>query len=80
VVIGDEPACLEVAGGHATAMHERTPAALADAVAAAVTLPPAEVAAAREHAARFTWARTVEQTRALLARLDAQPQMPSVPT
>lgn len=69
VVIGPEKACLEVAGGHAVVMRDWTPAALAEAVAAAATLPAEALAAARAHAATFTWARAVEQTRDLLTAL-----------
>lgn len=69
VVAGPDPAVVEVAGGHAVVMQDWTPTALAEAVAAAMELPPGALATARDHAAGFTWARSVEQTRELLAGL-----------
>jgi glycosyltransferase involved in cell wall biosynthesis len=68
VVIGPDPATLEVAGGHAVVMDGWTAPALADAVARATGLGAAELEAARAHAAGFTWRRSVEQTRAALQR------------
>lgn len=67
VVIGPEPATLEIAGGHASVLVDWTPAALADAVERARRFDPAHLERARAHAAEFTWARCVEQTRAFLA-------------
>jgi len=69
VVIGPEPACLEVSGGHAFVLADWTPAALADAVHAASTADADALEAARAHAAAFTWLRCVEQTRAFLQTL-----------
>jgi glycosyltransferase involved in cell wall biosynthesis len=63
VVIGPEPAVLEVAGGHAVVMERWSPRALADAVARAGTVGTDQRDAARRHAAAFTWVRSVEQTR-----------------
>ena len=67
VVIGPEPATLEIAGGHASVLADWTPATLADAVERARRFDPAHLERARAHAAEFTWARCVEQTRAFLA-------------
>jgi glycosyltransferase involved in cell wall biosynthesis len=69
VVIGPERATQEVAGGHAVVMGSWTSAALAAAVREALSLSPDAVAAAREFAARYTWAATVDETRGLLSSL-----------
>ncbi|WP_036491271.1 glycosyltransferase [Nocardioides sp. CF8] len=69
VVIGPEPATREVAGGHAFEMSTWQPDELARAVRAGLAATPAQLASAREHAAGFTWANTVTQTRALLTTL-----------
>jgi glycosyltransferase involved in cell wall biosynthesis len=69
VVIGPEPATLEVAGGYASVLADWTPEALAEAVDAASHFDAAYLAQARAHAAAFTWARCVEETRAFLSRL-----------
>lgn len=66
VVIGPEAATREVAGGHAFEMASWEPAELARAVRAGLAATPAQLAAARLHAAGFTWANTVSQTRELL--------------
>jgi glycosyltransferase involved in cell wall biosynthesis len=69
VVIGPEPATLEVAGGYAAVLADWTPAALADAVHRASGFDAAHLEQARAHAAEFTWARCVEQTRSFLDQL-----------
>jgi len=69
VVIGPEPATLEVAAGHASVLADWSPASLAEAVDRASRLDEDQLARAREHAAGFTWARTVEETRTFLQRL-----------
>ncbi len=69
VVIGPEAATREVSGGHAFQAGDWTPASLADAIERAVSAPPAALEAARDHAARMTWARTVSETRGCLAQL-----------
>lgn len=69
VVIGPEPALLEVASGHAVVAEGWSAPLLADALARALGLDRAALDAARDHAAGFTWRRTVEETRALLAGL-----------
>jgi len=69
VVIGPEAATTEIAGGHASVLADWTPAALADAVDRAAHFDAAHLEAARAHAAEFTWARCVEQTRDFLASL-----------
>lgn len=76
VVIGPERATNEIAGGHATIMTEWSAIALADAVTAAGVMTTDQRDAAREHAAEFTWARTVGQTRALLEQLAAAGSSP----
>lgn len=66
VVIGPDPGCLEVAGGHAWTARDWTAAALADALAEAVAASPGQLDEAREWAHAFTWERTVRITRAAL--------------
>lgn len=66
VVIGPEPASLEVAGGHASVMTSFSAPALAEAVVRASGFDEEHLARAREHAAEFTWQRSVQQTRAAL--------------
>jgi glycosyltransferase involved in cell wall biosynthesis len=69
VVIGPEPATREVAGGHAFEMATWEPEELARAVRDGLAATPGRLAAARDHAARFTWANTVTRTRELLTML-----------
>ncbi len=69
VVIGPEPAMLEVAAGHASVMDAWRPDDLADAVRRALGLGPEERAAARAHAEAFTWQRCAAQTGAFLEQL-----------
>ncbi|KRF20961.1 hypothetical protein ASG90_00645 [Nocardioides sp. Soil797] len=66
VVIGPEPASLEVAEGHASVMSSFSAPGLADAVVRASRFDEAHREAARQHAAEFTWARATQQTRAAL--------------
>ena len=66
VVIGPDPGCLEVAGGHGWVATDWTAPALADAIAGAAGATSAHIDAARAWAAHFTWDRTVRQTRAAL--------------
>lgn len=67
VVIGPERATMEVAGGHAVVMADWSPEALADAMTAAGQMSPEALEEARAWGATFTWARTVRETRAMLA-------------
>lgn len=69
VVIGPEPATREVAGGHAFEMTTWQPDELARAVREGLAATPDQLAAARDHAAAFTWAQTVTRTRELLTTL-----------
>lgn len=64
LVVSDDPALLEVTGGHAEVMAERTPTGLADAVVAALARSPRQLDAARHHAAGFTWEATARSVRA----------------
>jgi glycosyltransferase involved in cell wall biosynthesis len=73
VVIGPEPAVMEVSGGHAQVASDWTPAALADAVSRARAMTSEELAAAREWALSFSWERTVRGTRSILADLAGLP-------
>jgi glycosyltransferase involved in cell wall biosynthesis len=66
VVIGPEPATLEVAGGHAAVLDGWSPGALADAVRRAAAFDADHLERARVHAQAFTWTRCVEQTRDVL--------------
>jgi glycosyltransferase involved in cell wall biosynthesis len=69
VVIGPEPATREVAGGHAFEMATWEPEELARAVRDGLAAAPGQLAAARVHAARYTWTNTVTRTRELLTTL-----------
>lgn len=69
VVIGPDPATIEVAGGHAVVMAGWSAKALADAVTSARAMSAGEVAAARLWGLRFAWDTTVRDTREQLARL-----------
>lgn len=69
VVITPDEALLEVTGGHATVVHQASPAALADAVLAAFDLDAAALEAARIHAATFTWERSACAVRAALSEI-----------
>lgn len=71
VVVGPDPACVEVAGGHAVVADDWTAPALATALERASTLDGAALEAARAWAATFTWERTVARTRALLEDVSA---------
>jgi glycosyltransferase involved in cell wall biosynthesis len=66
LVITPDTALLEVTGGHAAVMEDFSPDALASAVHRAQQATPAQLAAARTHAAAFTWSRTAELVRTTL--------------
>lgn len=70
VVIGPEPACLEVAGGHAVAMAGWDASSLADAVRQALASRPDELETAGVFADRYTWAATVAGVRTALLSPD----------
>lgn len=63
VVVGPDPAVQEVSDGHAFTMCDWSAEALANAVRDAMVATPEAIAAAREHAATFTWSRAVRATR-----------------
>lgn len=69
VVIGADPGCEEVAGGHATVLSAWEAPQLADAVESALTMSDTQLAAARSWAEGFTWCRTLDSTRRALASL-----------
>lgn len=69
VVIGPDPGCIEIAGGHGALANEWTAEAIAKAVLEGEAMTSQELEAARAHAATFTWRQTVEQTRELLQRI-----------
>ena len=71
VIIGPDPALVEVAGGHAVLMSSWTPAALADAVGRALRLDENGLVEAREHASAFTWRQTALATAEALERVRA---------
>ena len=71
VVITPEPALLEVSGGHATVVEGPGPEALARAVEAARHVTPEALAAAKAHAAAFTWAAFASGVRDVLAEITA---------
>jgi glycosyltransferase involved in cell wall biosynthesis len=66
LVITPEPALLEVAAGHATVMDAPEPLSLARAVVAARQATPERVAAAKQHAATFTWSHFAADVRRML--------------
>ena len=66
VVIGPEPATIEIAGGHAVVIEEWTSAALADAVTMAGATSEGARRAATVWARGFTWDKTVRETRRVL--------------
>src|SRR5581483_3536351 len=68
LVVSDDAALAEVTAGHAVTMTEPYADELADAVVAALARTPAQLRAARDHAAGFTWARSAAAMRDLLAR------------
>lgn len=57
LVITPEPALLEVTAGHATVIEGKGPSALARAVEVACRTTTEALAAARQHAATFTWSQ-----------------------
>ena len=73
VVITPEPALLEVSGGHATVLEGPGPESLARAVETARHVTPEALAAAKAHAAAFTWAAFAAGVRAMLAEVTATP-------
>jgi glycosyltransferase involved in cell wall biosynthesis len=74
VVIGPDPATIEVAGGHAVVMTDWTASALAEAVETAARMDPAATEAARAWGESFTWDRAVRETRTMLQGLaEARP-------
>lgn len=72
VVIGPDPGCLEVAGGHAAVMKDWTSDALAHAVESALAQSPDQREQAMTWAATFTWSRTIVTIHDALARLARQ--------
>ncbi len=78
VVVTPDPALLEVTGGRAAVMRAWDANALADAVLEARRSTPAQLGAAREHAAAFTWTRTATRARAALVEaIEREPLAPS---
>jgi glycosyltransferase involved in cell wall biosynthesis len=69
VVIGPDPASLEVSGGHATVMSDWTGAALAVALREARGRSSTDLDDAAAWARTFTWERTVRATRDFLLRV-----------
>lgn len=68
LVISDDPALMEVTGGHAAVTSGRTPRSLADAVSRAWNMTHDDLAAARSWVESLTWARMASETRDILAR------------
>lgn len=62
VVVSDRGALPEIAGGHARLADPASPTAIAEALLAALAMTSAERAAARAHAATFTWERAARAT------------------
>jgi glycosyltransferase involved in cell wall biosynthesis len=77
LVISPDPALLEVTAGHAEVMTSFDPAVLAGAVSRARRRSHSELAAARAHAAGFTWEEMAGHVRAtLLEAIDRRRQRP----
>jgi glycosyltransferase involved in cell wall biosynthesis len=74
LVITPEPALLEVTAGHATVIDGHGPSALAGAVATARRTTPEALAAARQHAATFTWSHFAADVRTTLREVMEQAQ------
>lgn len=68
LVITPEPALLEITDGNAIVIDGPGPSALARAVATARRATPAAVAAAKEHAATFTWSHFASDVRTTLLK------------
>ena len=68
LVISQDPALLEVTGGHAVVARDGSPDSLASAIDEALQLTPERLAAGVQHARRFTWERTARRVREVLAR------------
>jgi glycosyltransferase involved in cell wall biosynthesis len=66
LVVTPEPALLEITGGRAAVMTGWDATALADAVVAAGSTTPEQLAAARDQVAALTWSNTAANTRAAL--------------
>lgn len=69
VVIGLDPACIEIAAGHAFLLADWTAEALADQVQAALAATDDDLEKARAWADEFQWSRTVAATRDALAAI-----------
>lgn len=69
VVIGQDPCCLEIAGGHGFVATQPTPGALADAIDRALRVDEAALDSAERWAQEFSWDRTVRVTREALGDL-----------
>lgn len=72
VVVSDDAALAEVTGGHAVTAASASAADLADAMAAAMSKTPDELAEGQRFAADFTWRRTASVVRAGLLAAAAQ--------
>jgi glycosyltransferase involved in cell wall biosynthesis len=68
LVVSEDAALREVTGGYAVTMTEPYADELADAVVQARAQTPAELRAARDYAAGFTWSRSAAAMRDLLAQ------------
>lgn len=76
VMISPDPALVEVAGGHASCSASWAPDDVAAAIRQAFATSDAQVSAAGSYAGRFTWARTVAETRAALEEASAARSSP----
>lgn len=66
VVVGPDPAVVEVTAGLATTMTEWTTVSLVEALSRALAQPQSTLESAKQHAGEFTWMRAVKGTRSLL--------------
>jgi len=69
VVIGPDPGSLETAGGHAVVATDWTPEALVDALRRGLDLDEQSLEKAHQWARTYSWATTIQTSRAALAEL-----------
>jgi glycosyltransferase involved in cell wall biosynthesis len=75
LVISEDPALLEVTGGHAVVMRGTTAESLADAVSRGWKVTDGELAAARSWIESFTWTNMAAETREVLAQAISSVQL-----
>jgi glycosyltransferase involved in cell wall biosynthesis len=76
LVVSDDPGLMEVTAGHAVVTEDDSPEHLAAAIKQALELTAEQLAAGRERARDFTWARMARQARRAFVEPNGQPQSP----